>query len=1735
MHTLNKGIFKAMRVKQFFKAVFAIILLASTYNVSGQDVIRASGGTNISIDSLFTGGYVTLSGPTIRETASGQLVQNGTIVLTLPTGYEWNTALTSTDITLSIEPTGAANTKLEATFTSITSTSVTIVINTASQTNGNGQGPGRIEINGLQLRPTNTNVPDNATITNTGTTGPNLNYGDLSKKTGDAASVSVETAANGSGEVVQAQNLTAGNPLTVYAIARDTGGNFIENTALSSPTDWQLFDVNGNISAGSLVPASNLRSAVFNSQKTGNAKIKALKSGLTSVPSNTITVLPRNVDRMEFETQPSANAIAGEVFSQQPVIHLYDIFDNLVTTDNSTQATLSIQSGNGTLSGTTTQTAASGVISFSGLSSEIANTITLKASSSGLTDIITNEMAIDHNEAVDLQFLQQPSNTSQNNVISPPVTVQLLDDFGNIVDSSGVTINISNESYFSPSNTFSATTDASGIASFSNLSIKNSASIGTASFNASFIGINAPVSSAFFEIISTGDLAKFVVQNTSDSDILQQTAGQSFPIRIKALNGNDEVFTSFTDTVRVTSQSQILINGNPVTGFSTDAFTDGILDTTITLASAGDVAIFVENQDVNRSGQSNSFTVLPAAYSTDESIISASPEQITADGVSTSTVTVSLKDEFGNNLINGGETVKITTTAGTFPGSLTTITATDIGDGTYTASLTSITSAGTTASLSATINDVTISDTASVDFVSGTVASYIITVPQDGSGPASQIAGEAFNITIEAKDAFGNRVLSFNEDIAIASNSVLTTDAAATLTNGIISNHPVILTRTGTNITLSVSSEAVFGISGTSETFTVLPNEPDASTSEVNATPSVLLNESSYQSSIQIILRDAYNNRVFAQHDVNIQLDRLELNNAPSSGTPSASASSFTFNAIQGLYTATLTATNTIELIEITGFFGSAPAVEISDKATIDVVLPKLWSPGGGPGTTKTDWTNGGNWEPEGAPNVDDFVVIQGGSDPPVLDLNITIGSMEVGSGVSVVLFGGNAIEVSGNLEINGTLDIEDNTDIIVNGSFVGSGAFSAGMETTITVKGDISLGSFLARTNGTIINLNGTVQQEISVNNFLAEHLQINNDVLVTSGTNLVDVFDVNVAEGFTLELEEGGGITVDVENEIVGEGNFVLNDNTFVLRGNSEIEGFDASEGTVIFGIRLDEDFNDYPDLSQQIISTFSNIKNAIINNTAGVKALGDIPVNGTITLQNGPFILESGNSLIANNIDYVNGFLRTNRLINASPGWRMIASPVRTTYADLLDKTVTQGFTNSSLGNAPLDSLQPNVMWYDETFEGTDNQRWRAPADANDSLTSGRGLFVYFFGNVPGDSRYNTSLPLTIDADGRENPVTASEFTFPVTYTANADTGWNLIGNPFAAALDWDRPGWTKTNIDNVLYVWDPETNDYLYWNGIGGGDIEGEKMNSGKIRPFQAFWVKANAANPILKVNTSSKTSGGTFAGKQQKYPAGIGLLLQTDNLSKPLHFTFSPDGKTGKDARDAFRLLPFETNTYLEFFSTLQDGTQLAINNFARNFGTEMAIPIHVGGYKDGAALIGEFKLSWPQMDQVPDSWNIILEDLQTGNKINLKEHDEYYFNHSSPQKMNVVNQLSNYRLTEATDSGAKEKANSKARFLLYITPGEDAEGLPDKFDLSNNYPNPFNNSTKFVVSIPVEGHINLTIYDILGRKVSTLANSNLQAGYHEISWNAMSAASGVYFAVLNTPYTRFVKKVTLLK
>ncbi|MCK9484971.1 MAG: T9SS type A sorting domain-containing protein, partial [Candidatus Marinimicrobia bacterium] len=89
--------------------------------------------------------------------------------------------------------------------------------------------------------------------------------------------------------------------------------------------------------------------------------------------------------------------------------------------------------------------------------------------------------------------------------------------------------------------------------------------------------------------------------------------------------------------------------------------------------------------------------------------------------------------------------------------------------------------------------------------------------------------------------------------------------------------------------------------------------------------------------------------------------------------------------------------------------------------------------------------------------------------------------------------------------------------------------------------------------------------------------------------------------------------------------------------------------------------------------------------------------------------------------------------------------------------------------------------------------------------------------------------------------------------------------------------------------------------------------------------------------------------------------------------------------------------------------------------------------------------------------------------------------------------------------------------------------------LPDRLTLYPNYPNPFNAETFIQYYIAHPSEVTVTVYDILGRHVKTLAHGRQNNGIHKIKYDAGNLTSGVYFVKVQAAGEIKVRKMLLLK
>ena len=99
---------------------------------------------------------------------------------------------------------------------------------------------------------------------------------------------------------------------------------------------------------------------------------------------------------------------------------------------------------------------------------------------------------------------------------------------------------------------------------------------------------------------------------------------------------------------------------------------------------------------------------------------------------------------------------------------------------------------------------------------------------------------------------------------------------------------------------------------------------------------------------------------------------------------------------------------------------------------------------------------------------------------------------------------------------------------------------------------------------------------------------------------------------------------------------------------------------------------------------------------------------------------------------------------------------------------------------------------------------------------------------------------------------------------------------------------------------------------------------------------------------------------------------------------------------------------------------------------------------------------------------------------------------------------------------------------------------EDGSGLPGTFELKQNYPNPFNPSTTIEYCLAERCHVSISVYNVLGERVTTLVDKAVSAGRYTAMWDGRDSrgrlvSSGLYFCRLRAADLTETRKMLLLR
>ena len=346
-----------------------------------------------------------------------------------------------------------------------------------------------------------------------------------------------------------------------------------------------------------------------------------------------------------------------------------------------------------------------------------------------------------------------------------------------------------------------------------------------------------------------------------------------------------------------------------------------------------------------------------------------------------------------------------------------------------------------------------------------------------------------------------------------------------------------------------------------------------------------------------------------------------------------------------------------------------------------------------------------------------------------------------------------------------------------------------------------------------------------------------------------------------------------------------------------------------------------------------------------------------------------------------------IRPGATLSGPEGWQMLAPPgADATVTAVLGPLWTQGFPDS---DSP--SGTANVLRYREP-EGD----FAAVAGVDEAWPRGEGRFVYVFeDDDPRTSTVDGGFPKVLPAVGL-GP--SGSFAFALTRTegngAPEGSGWNLLGNPFDTAIDWDL-GWTRVDVSNSVYVWDAAYlgGGYRVWNGSVGS------LADGVIPRGLAFWARASTPTAELRVPADARILSASGAKRGAVAVSSLALRLASvgrPGLATEAWVTFQEGAADGLDAYDAWVLVPLVAD-YVTLGTAAASGDRLfAVDARGGEPSGIVSVPLAAGAVAGGVAAADSLVLTWPHLG-VPETWGLALLDTETGERVDLRTAAEYRF------------------------------------------------------------------------------------------------------------------------------------------
>lgn len=478
-----------------------------------------------------------------------------------------------------------------------------------------------------------------------------------------------------------------------------------------------------------------------------------------------------------------------------------------------------------------------------------------------------------------------------------------------------------------------------------------------------------------------------------------------------------------------------------------------------------------------------------------------------------------------------------------------------------------------------------------------------------------------------------------------------------------------------------------------------------------------------------------------------------------------------------------------------------------------------------------------------------------------------------------------------------------------------------------------------------------------------------------------------LTTAHGYGNLTLAGSGIKTPNSNlnmrnlSITGSAVLAGGSRTFTLSGdwsNYSTTGFQEDYSTVEFTASADQNLNisstdgeDFHNLRFSGSGIKSLLPASIPAASVRIRAAGVLSANNvTLNLNNDSLILQSSADSTARLAEVTGSLTVTNgsrftvqRNLPADVrGFRFLSSPViGATFSQWQQHTHITGPGGAANGFDATLSNAASCFFYDETVPGLNFLGFTSIPNTSSTIEAGRGYRML----VRGDRTINLSQSNAAQALANNSAllrvsgsprIATTTISLPVSYSgASADLpndGWNLVGNPLPSPIDWNAAsGWTKTNLNNAIYVWRTGASAYYSW--VGGTTTPASIVNPTIINSGEAFFVKANDASPLLSLTEAVKstlTPNVNFKVSQSNSPTQwVKVATTNDSLSDEMAFKLEPNATFNFDGNwDAYKYYNSSININSWF-----GANAYAINSFPPLFDT-LILPLRVSSVVAGA-------------------------------------------------------------------------------------------------------------------------------------------------------------------------------------